>query len=92
MECKELPKLPIKTPRYGSYAKLHAATHEDYVQLHALSDDNQRKLIDNGFYKGKDDRSVTFDEAIEFLHNLKVSEAENRRFCRYDEDIEGEET
>jgi len=88
MECKELPKLPIKTPRYGSYAKLHAATHEDYVQLNALSDENKRKLIDNGFYN-KD--KVTFDEAIEFFHNLKVSEAEISRMYRYDEDIEGEE-
>jgi hypothetical protein len=73
---------------YGSYPKLHAATQEDYDQLHALSHENQGKLIDNGFY---DKDKVTFDEAIEFLHNLKVSEAENRRFYRYDEDIERED-
>jgi len=87
MECKELPKLPIENPGYGSYAHIYAATHEDYGQLHALSDDNQRKLINGGFYKGKDDRSVTFDEAIEFLHNLKVFEATIGAVYRYDEDI-----
>ena len=73
---------------YGSYALHYAKTREDYDQLHALSHENQGKLIDNGFYN-KD--KVTFDEAIEFLHNLRVSEAENRRFYRYDEDIEGED-
>ena len=73
---------------YGSYPLHYAKTREDYDQLHALSYENQGKLIDNGFYN-KDE--VTFDEAIEFLHNLKVSEAENRRFYRYDEDIEGED-
>lgn len=73
---------------HGSYPLHYAKMREDYDQLHALSDENQGKLIDNGFYN-KD--KVTFDEAIEFLHNLKVSEAENRRFYRYDEDIEGED-
>lgn len=88
---EDMKNKPIKTPRYGSYAHIYAKTHEDYVQLHALSDDNQRKLINGGFYKGKDDRSVTFDEAIEFFHNLKVSEAEISRMYRYDEDIEGKD-
>ena len=73
---------------YGSCALFHAATREDYLQLNALSNGNKQKLIDNGYY---DREKVTFDEAIEFLHNLKVTEAENRRLYRFDEEIEWED-
>ena len=55
--------------KYGSYAKLHAASHEDYIKLHALSEEDTQKLIDNGFFK--EDNLITYKEAIEFLLECK---------------------
>jgi hypothetical protein len=55
---------------YGSYAKNHAKTPEDYKQFMAMPEEDYTKLVKNGFFS-INNRIVTFKEAMEFLRKLE---------------------